>query len=204
MEDAVRGLVFDIQRFSIHDGPGIRTTVFLKGCPLQCRWCCNPESINPHPELLFNPELCIGCGKCIEVCPTGVASKTGTDRSLCKSCGKCAETCYAEARYIKGQYMTPQDVIDTAVKDVTFYNRTNGGITFSGGEPLQQIDFLEETLLICQQKGLSTAIETCGYVAWERFERIAHLVDVFLFDIKSSDSDKHLEYTGVRCERIME
>jgi pyruvate formate lyase activating enzyme len=200
----MKGCIFDIQRFSIHDGPGIRTTVFFKGCPLHCKWCSNPESINPKPELLFNSELCIGCGKCGEVCPTGAISTTGFDRSLCTGCGNCTKTCYAEARYIKGAYMTPQEVIDEVLKDASFYARTDGGVTFSGGEPLLQIDFLEEALMICNENQIGTAIETCGYVPWENLKRIVQLVDVFLFDIKSTDCQKHLEYTGVSCERIME
>lgn len=200
----MKGCIFDIQRFSIHDGPGIRTTVFLKGCPLRCKWCSNPESINPKPELLINSKLCIGCGMCIDACPTGATSKTGFERSLCTGCGQCAETCYAEARYIKGTFMTPQEVVEEVIKDGTFYDRTNGGVTFSGGEPLLQIDFLEETLKLCQVHKIGTAIETCGYVPWKNIERIVHLVDFFLFDIKSTDSDKHLKYTGVRCEPILE
>ncbi|HAE61132.1 MAG TPA: glycyl-radical enzyme activating protein [Eubacteriaceae bacterium] len=200
----MKGCVFDIQRFSIHDGPGIRTTVFLKGCPLNCKWCCNPESIDPSPELMFNPELCIGCGLCIEVCETGASSINGFNRSLCTGCGKCTDRCYAEAKYIKGRHMLPQEVLEEVIKDVSFYKRTNGGVTFSGGEPLLQIDFLEELLYLCQTKNLSTAIETCGYVPWKNFERIADLVEVFLFDIKSVDNIKHTEYTGVGCERIME
>ncbi|SHE61613.1 glycyl-radical enzyme activating protein [Alkalibacter saccharofermentans] len=200
----MKGCVFDIQRFSIHDGPGIRTTVFLKGCPLNCRWCCNPESINLLPELMFNPELCIGCGFCVEVCEVGASSIKGFDRSRCTGCGKCADRCYAEAKYVKGRYMEPKDVLEKVLKDVSFYKRTNGGVTFSGGEPLLQIDFLEEVLNLCQTKNLSSAIETCGYVPWKNFERIAHLVEVFLFDIKSTNNIKHIEYTGVGCERIME
>jgi pyruvate formate lyase activating enzyme len=157
--------------------------------------------MDPKPEVLFNPELCIGCGACVDACPTGAVSATGFDRSLCTGCGKCAEVCYAEARYMKGERMTPQQVIDEAVKDRSFYKRTGGGVTFSGGEPLLQIDFLEETLRLCRENKIGTAIETCGYVPWENYERVAPLVDVFLFDIKSTDSGKHLEYTGGGCER---
>jgi pyruvate formate lyase activating enzyme len=161
--------------------------------------------MNPHPEVLFNPELCIGCGACAAVCPSGaIAAGTGPDRALCADCTKCAEVCYAEALHIKGEYMTPRAVLDEALKDKLFYKRTGGGVTFSGGEPVVQVDFLEETLRLCKENGLNTAIETCGYAPWENYERIAPFVDVFLFDIKSTDSAKHREYTGVPCERIME
>ena len=200
----MKGCVFDIQRFSVHDGPGIRTTIFLKGCPLHCKWCCNPESMNPHPEVLFNPKLCIGCGTCVQVCPNHAVTVNGFDRSLCTGCGICAEKCYAQARYMKGQYMTPEEVFAEGIKDKSFYKRTNGGVTFSGGEPTLQVDFLEATLKQFKTAGIGTAIETCGYSPWENYQRIAPYVDVFLFDIKHTDSDKHLEYTGGRCERIME
>lgn len=171
---------------------------------MRCRWCCNPESIHPQPEILFNPDLCIGCGMCIRACPTGATKTIDIDRSLCTGCGKCVQTCYAEAKYLKGEYVTPKEVLDIAIRDASFYARTGGGVTFSGGEPLLQVDFLEETLSLCKKNGIGTAIETCGYVPWEHFVRIAPFVDVFLFDIKSTDSDNHLAYTGVRCERIME
>lgn len=198
------GCVFDIQRFSIHDGPGIRTIVFLKGCPLHCRWCCNPESMRPEPELLFNPGLCIGCGQCRRVCPAGALGDAGVDRGRCTGCGACVEECYADALFMKGRIMTPGEVAAAALRDAPFYARTGGGVTFSGGEPLLQIDFLEETLRLCRDKGLNTAIETCGHVPWESIERIAPLVDVFLFDIKSTDDGAHLAYTGAGCGRIME
>ncbi|WP_066650067.1 glycyl-radical enzyme activating protein [Christensenella timonensis] len=201
----MEGCVFDIQRFCVHDGPGIRTTVFLKGCPLRCKWCCNPESMHAKPEVLFNPELCIGCGACAAACTAGaVRGGDGMDRSICTGCGKCAEECYADARYVKGGYMTPAQVLDEVLKDTTFYERTGGGVTFSGGEPLLQVDFLEETLALCRENGLGTAIETCGNVPYASFERIANLVDLFLFDIKSTDSKKHLEYTGVENRQILD
>lgn len=200
----MKGMIFDIQRFSLHDGPGIRTTVFLKGCPLHCRWCCNPESMNPHPVLLYNPELCIGCGQCIAICPSGAACPGGIDRELCTVCGKCADTCYAEALYMKGREISANELMAEVIRDESFYARTGGGVTFSGGEPLLQADFLEEVLECCRNHSFTTAIETCGCVPWEHFERIAPLVDTFLFDIKHTDSQKHRLYTGAPCEGIME
>lgn len=199
----MNGQIFDIQRFSLHDGPGIRTDIFLKGCPLRCKWCCNPESMNPSPVLMFNPDLCIGCGNCIQVCPTGAASDMLSKRGSCINCGACAEVCYAEARIMKGRTVDSHEVMREILKDANFYKRTNGGVTFSGGEPLLQIDFLHEVLKECRRIGINTAIETCGCIPWDNFERIAGLVDVFLFDIKHIDSEKHKQYTGHGCENIM-
>lgn len=200
----MKGCIFDIQRFSVHDGPGIRTTIFLKGCTLKCKWCCNPESICAKPELMFNPELCISCGACAKACAQGAVSFGRVERALCTGCGACAQVCYAEALYMKGRYMTPAEIAKEALKDVSFYARTSGGVTFSGGEPLLQIDFLAKTLALCKASGLHTAIETCGNILWENFERIVSDTDVFLYDIKSTHSETHLVYTGATCERIME
>ncbi len=198
------GCVFDIQRFSVHDGPGIRTTVFLKGCPLHCLWCSNPESQHSAPEMLFNEELCIGCDSCVQACPSGAIEPGRFLPERCTGCGACCEVCYAEARFQKGQRMTPEAVLETAVRDRSFYARTGGGVTFSGGEPLCQIEFLTQALQLCRAHGIGTAIESCGCASWEDLERIAPLVDVFLYDIKHLDREKHRQYTGGDCAPILE
>lgn len=160
--------------------------------------------MRPEPELLFNPALCIGCMQCRTACPAGAIGESGADRTLCTGCGVCTEKCHADALYLKGRSMTSREVVAEAMKDASFYARTKGGVTFSGGEPLVQIDFLEETLHLCRDNGLNIAVETCGSVSWENFARIAPLVDVFLFDIKTVDDEKHLAFTGVHCGHIME
>ena len=198
------GLVTDIQKYSVHDGPGMRTNVFLKGCLLRCRWCCNPEAMLIKNVLMYDPKRCIGCGACAGVCPTGAAKDMGLDRELCTGCGKCEEICYAEARYLKVREMTSEEVVEEVLKDKIFYDRTGGGVTFSGGEAAYQIDFLEETLKLCKEKGINTAIETCGCMPWKNYERILPYLDVILYDIKSTDSRVHREFTGTGCETIME
>lgn len=200
----MQGYISSIQRFSIHDGPGIRTTIFLKGCVLRCKWCCNPESIDTNANLLYNSALCIECGKCVEVCPTGAKTITGLNRSLCNNCGICAEVCHAEALTINGRLLSSEELLQEIIKDMSFYIRSGGGATFSGGEPLLQIDFLEELLMACYKNNISTVIDTCGHVPWEYFERILSYSDIFLYDIKSTDSNKHFAFTGVRCEHILQ
>ena len=203
----MEGRITNIQRFSVHDGPGIRTVVFLKGCSLRCRWCCNPEAMLPEPVLMFNPQLCIGCGECVRVCPNEASGTLGditVDRSRCTGCGACAEVCYAEAKYLRDSRMSPEQLLEELKKDQSFYERTGGGVTFSGGEALLQAEFLEKILRLCKENRIGTAIETCGNVPWENFERILPWMDLFLYDIKHTDSEKHLHYTGGGCERIME
>jgi len=201
------GVVFDIQRYSIHDGPGIRTIVFLKGCPLSCKWCCNPESQNPEPELLFQRSNCIQCGKCIEVCTPGALSFDNpdfVDRSKCKSCGACADVCLPNALTMKGRKMTVWEVVQELQKDATNYRRSGGGITLSGGEPLMQPEFAIELLKACKAKGWSTAMETTGYASKEVVESVIPLVDHALIDLKSIDPGVHQEYTGVPNRLILE
>lgn len=201
------GHITNIQRFSVHDGPGIRTVVFLKGCTLRCRWCCNPEAMLQKPVLMFQPELCIGCGACVSVCPTGASGSLEhitVDRMRCTGCGACTQVCYAEAKYKKDTVISSEELLKEIEKDRIFYDRTGGGVTFSGGEALLQAEFLEDVLRHCKERGIHTAVETCGNVPWENFERILLWMDLFLFDIKHTNTAKHKQYTGAGCEQIME
>lgn len=202
-----KGMVFDIQRFSIHDGPGIRTLVFLKGCNLRCQWCSNPESQRFKLDLFYQPEKCIGCQACIEVCPQKaiVIKKRQIFfyRELCTNCGKCAEVCYAEARIIKGKKMSVDEVLKEIIKDNNFYTRSQGGVTLGGGEPLLQADFAASILKACKRKGLQTAIETAGHVPWENIEKVIAYTDLFLYDVKHMDPKIHKQYTGVDNKLIL-
>jgi pyruvate formate lyase activating enzyme len=202
------GLVFNIQRFSVNDGPGIRTTVFLKGCPLHCRWCHNPESISPKKELILREDRCIRCGDCMNLCKNGAISNPDgvivTSRDLCKQCGDCVQLCYAEAREIVGKEMTVEEVAREIEKDAIFFNESSGGVSFSGGEPLLQYEFLLAVLRACKQKGLHTVVDTTGYTAPTIMERILPHVDLFLYDLKTLDDSKHKEYTGVSNRLVLE
>lgn len=202
----MKGFVFNIQRFSIHDGPRIRTTVFLKGCNLRCLWCHNPESIHPKPEIQLFLQKCIGCGKCFEVCPVH-AHQVKDDkrvflRELCIGCGKCAESCYAEALVMTGREMSVEEVLEEIDKDKLFYSNSGGGVTFSGGEAMLQKDFLKAMLIECKKRGFHTVLETAGNVPWQVFEEMLPYVDLFLYDIKVMNEQKHIEATGVSNRRI--
>lgn len=203
------GLIFDIQRFSVHDGPGIRTTVFLKGCPLRCLWCQNPESMSRQPEITFIATNCINCGKCLEVCPEEairVSTEQGRviDRTGCTLCGECIEFCYAGALNIIGRYLTVAEVLAEVERDRDFYIKSGGGVTFSGGEPTAQPAFLEELCRQAQAQGLHTTIDTCGYVQWDTLRSILRYVDLVLYDLKHMDSTEHRRLTGVPNELILE
>jgi len=195
------GYVCNIQRFSVHDGPGIRTTVFLKGCTLHCFWCHNPESIRPKPEVQFFPNRCIGCAACVETCPEGAQSfdENGTrifDRELCVACGACVDTCYAEALVFSGTAMTAEAVVDEILLDRAFYENSGGGVTLSGGEPALQVEFSREILERCRAAGLHTAIETAANVPWKSLEALLALTDLVMMDIKHMDPDKHRDAIG--------
>jgi len=202
------GLVFNIQKFSIHDGPGIRTTVFLKGCPLKCVWCHNPESQDRKPEISFLPEKCIGCGWCFEACPNNchkmVDGKHVFNREQCDVCGKCAENCYAEAIELIGKEMTVDEVIEEVMKDAPFYETSNGGMTISGGEPMMQFEFTKALLMAAKENGVHTCLDTCGFAPFEKYRQIMPYVDIFLYDLKETDSAKHEEFTRAPREEIME
>ena len=200
------GTVFNIQRMSVNDGPGIRTIVFLKGCPLRCLWCHNPESQSPRPELFYVPSRCIGCGECENVCKNKVhAFKDGVhtiDRTSCSVCGECVRECVG-ALEISGKAMTAGEAIDEVKKDRLFYDKSGGGLTVSGGEPTFQPDFTRAILTLARESGVNTCIETAGFCTPDVIKSLVPLVDLFLFDIKETDAARHKEYTGAPLEPIL-
>jgi pyruvate formate lyase activating enzyme len=185
------GRVFNVQRFAVHDGPGIRTTVFLKGCPARCLWCHNPESQSGEPQIVRYLERCLHCGGCEVVCPNGL------DEARCTTCGACVEACPAESRQLAGRTMTVAEVMAEVEPDRIFYDDSGGGVTFSGGEPLSQPAFLRALLLAARAARLSTAVDTCGAGSRDQLLSLAGLVDVFLYDLKIMDPARHLEFTGL-------
>ena len=204
----ITGFVFDIKKYAIHDGPGIRTTVFFKGCPLQCQWCQNPESWKREPELGLRTGRCVRCGQCAEVCTrqaiTFTEDQPVTDVNICNLCGECVDACMAGAREIIGQEMTVGDVMIEIEKDVVFYDQSGGGVTFSGGEPLMQPEFLLALLNQCQTQGIHTAVDTSCYAEPQILERVGEKTDLFLCDIKHMDSDIHKRFTGVENNLILD
>jgi pyruvate formate lyase activating enzyme len=205
------GLVSDFQRFSIHDGPGIRTIVFLKGCPLHCVWCSNPETVFARPEMMLIPHNCIGCGRCIKECPVdcihmadGRVDDVERDRCLLPACGRCQQACYANAINISGRYLTVAEVLDVVERDREFYERTGGGVTFSGGEPFAQPHFLRELACAAKARKFHTAVETCGFVTWESIGPVLDCMDLVLHDIKHMNPESHVQGTGVPNGLILE
>lgn len=200
--------IYNIQRFSVHDGPGIRTVVFFKGCNLKCKWCHNPESISQTKQLEFYPEKCIGCGKCFLQCKKSChyLNESGVHcikRDSCISCLECVDSCYAEALIGVGNEMTTTELMEAILTDLLYYVNSNGGVTFSGGEAMLNIDFLEEILKLCKKNHIHTAIDTAGNVPFSSFERIVNYTDLFLYDIKAADSIIHKQLTGVGNELIL-
>ena len=200
------GTVLDIPRFAIHDGPGIRTIVFLKGCPLSCQWCSNPESQSIKPVIMYKEDDCLHCGRCITACKRGAISpenKTWINRELCSGCGECVNACPAGALVLKGKTMSIQQVIRELKKDATTYRRSGGGITLSGGEPLMQYEFASELLQACKGQGWNTAIETTGVGSREAIEKVIPYVDTVLLDIKHMDGEQHKKFTGVSNDLVI-
>jgi pyruvate formate lyase activating enzyme len=217
------GTIFDIKKYSINDGPGIRTTVFLSGCPLSCLWCHNPESQSLTPELLHRAGRCLHCGACAEVCPEGAINLESnvsrhwktvesretfdsviTDRTKCVRCQTCIATCFSGAREFAGRVVTISEVMAEIERDIPFYDESGGGVTFSGGEPLMQPTFLSALLKACQRQELHTVVDTSGFANWNVFEQIRADVDLFLYDLKHMDSARHREVTGVPNELVLE
>ena len=192
----MKATIFDIQRNSFVDGPGIRTTVFFKGCNLRCKWCHNPESQSAQKQMMYYKDKCIGCGKCAEVCPNQLKK--------CDFCGKCELYCPADARKICGKEYSVDEVFNEIAKDKMFYENSGGGATFSGGECMLQIDFLCEILKKCRENGIHTAVDTAGNVPWEYFEKVLPYTDMFLYDVKAFSEDLHKQGTGVSNKLILE
>jgi pyruvate formate lyase activating enzyme len=203
------GLIFDIKKYSIHDGPGIRTTVFFKGCPLSCWWCHNPESQARAVEMMVRDKRCIGCGACVETCPQQAITLNGhgapvTNWEKCDACGDCAAVCYAEARQQVGRQMSVAEVLADIERDRAFYDESGGGVTFSGGEPLLQPDFLLALLRACRERDIHTALDTCGHARWPALDRVRPYVNLFLYDLKLMDEAKHRQVTGVSNRLILD
>lgn len=202
------GRIFEIKRFAVHDGDGIRTTVFLKGCPLKCVWCHNPEGIGGTPQLAYYDQKCVGCGGCAAVCPQGAHTVAGLvhtfDRTACIGCGKCADVCVGDALKRYGQEMTVEELLPVLLEDRMFYEQSGGGVTISGGECLLQADFCAELLKALKANGIHTAVDTCGFVSQEAIDKVLPYTDIFLYDLKAVDEAVHIRCTGQSNRLILD
>jgi len=209
MEEVMKScLLFNIQKFSLHDGPGIRTTIFFKGCPLKCRWCHNPEGLNNKIEMLYNRDKCTLCGECIKRCPKSaiqmINNRIETDMSKCNLCDECTHYCIHGAREIAGKEYSIDEIVKIALKDKIFYEESKGGVTLSGGEPVMQIDCVEELLKRLKKENIHTAVDTSGIMPFKYYEQIYKYTDLFLFDIKLIDKEKHKKFTGLSNSIILD
>ena len=202
------GTIFEIKRFAVHDGDGIRTTVFLKGCPLRCRWCHNPEGLISKPQLAYYQHKCIGCQECTAVCPTGAHSfEKGVhtfNREKCIGCGQCTKACFSDALTLYGKETTVEELLPVLLEDREFFENSGGGVTLSGGECLVQADFCRELLRSLKKEGIHTAVDTCGFVSREALDKVIPYTDVFLYDLKAFDEDVHIRCTGFSNSIILE
>ena len=204
---ALTALIENIQGYSIHDGPGIRTVVFLKGCPLRCRWCANPENLADRVQIGFLSNLCQHCGRCAKSCPQGAIlpdADRRIDRARCDECGKCVDACFYGALVRYGREMTVEEVYDKVRRDKMFYDSSGGGVTVSGGEPLTHAEFVAELFRLCRGEGIHTCVETCGCVPQRALETVLPLTDLFYFDLKLMDSGLHRAYTGLDNAQILQ
>jgi len=207
-DKSLKGLILHLQRFSTEDGPGIRTTIFFKGCPLHCLWCHNPESMSIEPQIQWLENRCIGCGTCIKTCPLGCLTKTEQgvviDRELCTGCGDCAETCPANAMELLGRQVSLDELVEELIKDQIYFEKSGGGVTLSGGEPLMQPDFAAALLHRLKKRDVNTAIDTCGVCSTSSLDKLLLYTDIVLFDLKEAEPEKHYDFTGLHNQRIFD
>jgi pyruvate formate lyase activating enzyme len=207
-KDPVSGVVTNVMRYSVEDGPGLRTTVFLKGCPLSCRWCHNPENQAGERQIIYREYRCIGCGECVRACPNGALALSGglivRSSGRCKVCGACVQACCSEAMEMVGRELTVDEVMQEVLRDVAFYEESGGGVTFSGGEPFAQPEFLVALLRRCKEEEIHTAVDTCGVVATDVLMSAVPLVDLFLYDLKLMDDGLHLHEVGVSNRLVLD
>ena len=205
-----KGLIAKIERFSLHDGPGIRTLLVTKGCPLKCRWCSSPYTQSPKPEVLYFASHCLGCGNCVNACPQqaitqdDATASVKTDRAACVGCGTCVYVCPNSARELSGRYYTPEELFAEVEKDEAFYRRSGGGVTIGGGEPSMQASFVKAFLALCRSHLMHTAMETCAYAPWETFAPLLNEIDLVYMDLKHMDAGRHSAWTGVSNRVILE